>query len=255
MKQYIIVNPVMTQAAAGRLERAAKLIVFNKPMKTADGVWHGFLSARTSAFFKQEIDKAPADAAILIDLHGTERPEFESGLSRSKRARAGLVESQHADNLRLDAGFVRLALLPVGAPPPKTKEESATICYSISEIVKVFCNTCFDFGVLWPDAEKHRERKALLPKIARLGGQRRAHYSYEEIILAFSAYRRERPKGTLWDACRWLTRPGHPLDDYKKDSQRSLHRHVKKMIADGNFGFYSDAEAWFSALVHDAEKI
>ena len=255
MKQHIIKNPVMTQAKARRVEQTQGLTVFDKPCQTADGMWHGFLSERTTAFFKREIDKAPADAVVLLDLHAKERLAFYSAKAKSSRARAVTIESLHADNLRLEADFTRFALLPVGSQPPKTREESATTCYTISEIVKVFCNTCFDYGILWPDAEKHRERKTLLPKIAPDGGRKRAHYSYEEIILAFSAYRRESPKGTLWAACRWLTRPGHPLEDYKKDGPRSLHRHVKKMIAGGNFGFYADAEAWFSALLPDLEKI
>lgn len=238
MNHYIVPNPGMSKAAA---KRAKPLTVFDEPVKLADGSIHGFLSPRSAAFFAREIGKAPADDVVLIDLHNDEREAFEAALSRSPRARACVIESAHAVCNCIRAGFSRMALLPVGMESPKSTEDKALASYTLPEIVKGFCSTRFDFFTL---------RVAQPAGIASRGGAARAHYKDAEIEKAFVEYRKRNPKGTLWDACRWLTKPGHALERYKKDPARCLLRHIKS-LAKRCDGFFEDENAWFRYLLPD----
>ena len=240
MKHYIVSNPVMSQNAA---RRAKTLTVFETPVTLADGSKHGFLSPRTAAYFAREIGKAPADDIILIDLHNDEREAFEAALSRSPRARACILESKHAVCNCIRAGFTRVALLPVGVKAPKSAEDRALTCYTLPEIVKGFCSTRYDYFEI---------RIAQPSGIASRGGAARAHYKDAEIEAAFIEYRRQNPSGTLWNACRWLTKPGHALDRYKKDPARCLLRHVKS-LAKRSDGFFEDEKAWFRFLLPDSK--
>jgi hypothetical protein len=222
VNHYIVKNPVMSQAATGRVERAGKLIVFDTPIRTADGGLHGFLSARSSAHFKKEIDKANADAVLLIDLHATERPEFENALSRSKRARAEIVETMHADALRLREGFIRVALLPVGTSAPKGQDNRAMLCYAIPEIVRVFCETRHNEYVI------DGRYKAKQRKVAEAGGL----YTFAQIEDAYRQFKRDNPESSAWRATTALIMPGQALKDYTNSVSlwQRLERRSKKAV-------------------------
>jgi len=240
MKHFIIAHPAMSQNSA---RRAKTLTVFETPVTLADGSTHGFLSPRSAAFFAREIGKAPADDVVLIDLHNDEREAFVAALSRSPRARACIMESMHAVCNCIRAGFTRVALLPVGMKAPKSTEDRALACYTLPEIVKGFCSTRHDYFLI---------RVAQPSGIASRGGAARAHYTDAEIENAFVEYRERNPEGTLWNACRWLTKPGHALDRYKKDPARCLLRHVKS-LAKRSDGFFVDEAAWFCYLLPDSK--
>lgn len=240
MNHYTVGNPVMSQTSA---RRAKTLTVFETPVTLADGSTHGFLSPRSAAYFAREIGKAPTDAAVLIDLHNVEREAFEAALSRSPRARACVIESLHAASNCIRAGFTRVALLPVGMESPKSTEDNALASYTLPEIVTGFCSTRYDYFVV---------RVAQPAGRASRGGSSRAHYKDAEIEAAFVEYRMRNPKGTLWDACRWLTKPGHALDRYKKDPERCLLRHIKSLARRCD-GFFEDEKAWFRYLLPDSK--
>ena len=241
MKHYIVSNPVMSQNAA---RRAKTLTVFETPVRLADGSKHGFLSPRSAAFFAREIGKAPANNIILIDLHNDEREAFQAALSRSPRARACILESKHAVCNCIRAGFSRVALLPVGMEAPKSTEDRARACYTMREVIEGFCSTRYDHFVA---------RIAQPSGIASRGGAARAHYTDAEIEEAFIEYRKLNPRGTLWSACHWLTKPGHALERYKKDPARCLLRHVKTLVARST-GYFPDEKAWFCYLLPDSKK-
>jgi len=230
----------MSQTSA---RRAKTLTVFETPVMLVDGSTHGFLSPRSAAYFAREIGKAPADDVVLIDLHNDEREAFEAALSRSPRARACVIESAHAVCNCIRAGFSRMALLPVGMESPKSTEDKALASYTLPEIVKGFCSTRFDFFTL---------RVAQPAGIASRGGAARAHYKDAEIEAAFIEYRKRNPKGTLWNACHWLTKPGRDLDRYKKDPERCLLRHIKALVKRST-GYFPDEKAWFSCLLPDSK--
>lgn len=240
MNHYILPNPGMSKAAA---KRAKPLTVFDEPVKQADGSIHGFLSPRTAAFFAREIGRAPDDAVVLIDLHEDEWEAFNDALARSPRARACIIESMHAVCNCIRAGFSRFALLPVGMESPKSAEDKALACYTLPEIVKGFCSTRYDYYIL---------RVAQPAGIAPLGGAGRAHYKDAEIEAAFREYRNYNRDGTLWKACCWLTKPGHALDQYKKDPARCLLRQVKALVK-RSVGFFPDEKAWFRYLLPDSK--
>lgn len=240
MKHYIVSNPVMSQTSA---RRAKTLTVFETPVTLADGSKHGFLSPRSAAFFAREIGKAPANSIILIDLHNDEREAFVAALSRSPRARACLMESLHAVSNCIRAGFARVTLLPVGMEAPKSAEDKALACYTMREILKGFCSTRYDYFEI---------RIAQPSGIASRGGAARAHYKDGEIEAAFIEYRERNPEGTLWNACLWLTKPGHALDKYKKDPARCLLRQVKALVKRCT-GYFPDEQTWFRFLLPDSK--
>ncbi len=239
MRHYIVGNPAMSQEAA---RKTGKLNVFPLPVTLADGSRHGFLSPRNAAYFAREFSKAPSKAVILVDLHHDEREAFNAALADSPRARACVMASKHAVYDCDRAGFTRVALLPAGMKAPETAGDMALACYTLPEIVAGFCATRYDYFVL---------RVAQPAAIASKGGKARAHYTDADIAEAFAAYRKRNPKGTLWEACNWLVKPGHALDGYKRDAARSLLRHVKT-VAKRSEGLFPDEKAWFDFLLPDS---
>ncbi len=199
MNHFIVKNPVMSRAAARRLEKANKLTVFRVPVETADGGLHGFLSARSSAYFKKEIDKAPADAVLLIDLHETELQAFNKALSESNRARATVATSKHIDELRDKAGFARVIVFGEACKLPSGRERLRAY-YTADELLDAAGASAYDHRALWPDACAKREHARQARKVATSGGLAAAVNTDGAILSALSAYKVKHPGHTMTTA-------------------------------------------------------